>query len=166
MLFRSWATAAARCLVSACSLTGGGVLRVFVVARATSGGQGSADPLASFFPGYGVWWWRCGDAAVEEGGVQAVDLGRWPRIWSGRCSGQVPGRWSCFSFRSSSSELVAAAALQGLRTWCSSVLGARSPDGRRWSFVLVLREVEDGVTLQCRLYPLFFFACNCCCIVF
>ena len=46
-------------------------------------------------------WRRCTAAAVGVSGLQVEDpavsgemLWRWPRIWCGWCSGQVPGRWS------------------------------------------------------------------------
>ena len=159
-----------------------GVLRASAVACATSGGRGSADPLASFVPGYCEWWWRrCGAAAAWEGGVMVEDLAtsvevEWhrPRIWGGGCLGVVPGRWIFFDFRSSSSELVVSAALQRLRARVSSVPWRTASGGcvlrRLWrwrSRVLEGPEVEDGVTQRWRsLYsPCFFFACICSCNV-
>ena len=131
-----------------------------------------------------VRWRRCGVAATWEGGVMVEDLAtsmevEWhrPRIRGGGCLGVFPGRWIFFVFKSSSSELVAPAALQRLlrrfRRW------TRAPSAPWWmsSGGLVLRrlrrrglcaledpEGDDGVTQRRALFsPCFFFACICSC---
>ena len=121
-------------------------------------------------------------AAVGVRGFQADDLAtsgevewRWPQVWGGKSLGELPGRWSIFSFRSSSSELVGAAARQRLWARSSSVpvvCGASGWFRRRhrwwWPGMLGAREVEDEVLqLCCSLYPLCCFgACICSCNVF
>ena len=118
---------------------------------------------------------RCEAAAVRVGGVLLMDLAvsaeagwRWPQVGSGRCSGRVPGRWSIFAFRSSSSELVVDAARQRLRArssfvpWWSALDGRVLRRRRRWSSrVLEALEVEDGVSQQRRscILLVLIFAC-------
>jgi hypothetical protein len=108
-------------------------------------------------------------AAAGARGVQGGDLAtsgevvwRWPQVWGGGSLGGSPGRWSIFGFRSSFSELVAAAARQ--RLWARSfsvplVRGAGGGFRRRLrrcrACVLGVREVEVVVLqLFCLLFSL------------
>jgi hypothetical protein len=110
---------------------------------------------------------RCKAAAASACGVLVEDLAtsgevvwRWPQIRSGSSSGQVPGRCSTFVLRSSSVELVDAAAFRRLWARSSSAPWVRAPRGclrrlRRWRLrATVLLEVGDGGAQRC--CPLFF----------
>ena len=115
-------------------------------------------------------------AAVGCCGLQFEDLAtsaevewRWPRIWSGRSSGCVPGRWAFIVSSSSSSDLVYTAALQSFRAWSSSVSWRGDPGGgslrrprRWWPRASGDLEVEDGVRQQ--FCSLFFISFLCACI--
>ena len=111
-------------------------------------------------------------AASQVRGKKVEDLWCRPQIWCSLSSGCAPGRCSFFVVRSSSSELVALAALQRLLA-----RGSAAPvlvDLGGWSLRRLRRrsvrasgdlEDEDGVSeLRCSLFPLF--ACACTCLYF
>jgi hypothetical protein len=103
--------------------------------------------------------WACG-VRVEDLATSGEVVWRRPQIRSGWSLGQVPGRYSISVLRSSSMELVVAAAFQRLWARSSSAPCVRAPGGglrrlRRWRLrAAEFLEVEDGGTQLC--CPLYF----------
>jgi hypothetical protein len=147
------------CFAVDAAFSGGGALRGSSSSCSTCRGPRPGVVLVFFVLSSDLCWrriWRCVQdrrrgsktAALQVRGKKVVDLWRWSQIRCSVSSGCAPGRCSIFVSRSSSSELVVAAARQRLRA-----RGSAAP------VVVVLGgdlEVEDGeCKLCCSLFSLF-----------